>query len=130
MADMSIQDRYNEISELSGFSEDVVKRVLKACRQSMAMSLKRGERTTLPGICTMTPELRNKIEVGSTTMTTYIKIKSKPSSSMSSELEKLGNFDKNKSNATNDSSDESIKLTFSEDGKDSGIRLTQINALL
>jgi len=130
MADMNIQERYSEISQFSGVSEEVVRRVLKACRKSLAASLKRGERATLPGICTMLPEVKNKIELGGTVMTSYIKVKAKASNSMESELEKLSQFDKNE-----DKNDDSAlsKLNFiNTDGseKNKGIRTAQINALL
>ena len=130
MADMNIQDRYNEISEISGLSEEVIRRVLKACRQSLAKSLKRGDRATLPGICTMLPEIKNKVEIGGTTVTSYIKIKVKPSNAMASELEKISKFEKNISDEDNDST---LKLKFvdsSSSDAESGIRIKQINALL
>lgn len=127
---MNIQDRYNEISKISGLSEDVIRSVLKACRQSLAKSLKHGDRATLPGICTMLPEIKNKVEIGGTTVTSYIKIKVKPSNAMASELEKISKFEKNISDEDNDST---LKLNFvdsSSSDDESGIRIKQINALL
>ena len=92
MAGMSIQDRYDDISRISGLSEDVVRRVLKATRESMAKSIKHGERVTLPGIVTMTPVLKNRIDLGGQSMTSYIKIKASASPALTTELEKLDKF--------------------------------------
>lgn len=132
MADMSIQERYDDISNLSGLSEEVVRRVLKACKTSLAKSLRQGSRATLPGICTMVPEVRNKLAVGGTSMTSYIKIKAKPSNAMDSELQNLNNFE---SKNSDENSSESGKLNFIDNDKDkaisnSGIRLKQINSLM
>ena len=64
MTGMNIQDRYDDIASKSGLSEEIVRRVLKASRESLAFSLKKGERATLPGICTFTPEIKNSINIG------------------------------------------------------------------
>lgn len=93
MSAMSLQERYDEVSMLSGLSEEVIRRVYKATRQSLAMSLKRGELATLPGICSITPEIRNRIDIGGESMTSYIKLKAKPSTALDSEIAKLDNFE-------------------------------------
>lgn len=92
MTGMSIQDRYNDIVKISGLSEEIVRRVFKATRQSMVKSFKQGERATLPGIVTITPELRNRINEGGTSMTSYIKLKASASPALDTELEKVGGF--------------------------------------
>lgn len=128
--DMNINERYSDIAEISGISEEIVKRVLKACKQSLTKSLKHGSNATLPGICILMPEIKNKVELGGTTMTTYISVKAKPSNAMKDELEKFSKFNKSDVNTVNDSS---IKLNFvdnSDSDSDSGVRIRQINALL
>ncbi|MBO5388684.1 MAG: hypothetical protein J6A59_11190 [Lachnospiraceae bacterium] len=57
MEGMTTQERYNDICKICGLSEDIVRRVLNAERQSVANSLKRGERATLVGRVTIRPEL-------------------------------------------------------------------------
>lgn len=96
MAGMSIQERYDDIAAISGLSEEIIRRVYKATRQSVVKSLKKGERATIPGICTFTPELKDKInyktqDVGSV-LTKYIKVKASASPALDTELEKVNNF--------------------------------------
>lgn len=139
MTGMNIQDRYDDISELSGLSEEIIRRVFKATRQSLAKSLLRGERATLPGICTLTPELKNKIDIGGESMTTYIKLKASASSAMETELSKVKEFEKEDNSIESD--DQGIqKLRLTQEHKEyetnrfnpnrGNIRTTQISALL
>ena len=138
MTGMNIQERYDDISKISGLSEEIIRRVFKATRQSLAKSLKQGERATLPGICTLTPELKNRIDIGGESMTTYIKLKASASSAMETELGKVSNFDAT-SEDDNVSSEENglqrLRLTENYEipryqPNRSQIRTTQINALL
>lgn len=143
MIGMNIQDRYVDIANRSGLSEEVVRRVLKASRESLALSIKQGERATLPGICIILPEIKNRINIGGTSMTSYIKLKAKPSAAMESEVEKLSSFSK----ATDESENTEIvdentednalaKLNFKNpdeikfDPRTYGVRTSQISALL
>lgn len=100
MTGMSIQERYDDIANMSGLSEEIIRRVFKATRQSMVKSLKKGERATIPGICTFTPELKDKINYKADSekdvLTKYIKIKASASPALGTELEKLGDFDNRK----------------------------------
>ena len=89
---MNTQERYEEISRMSGLSEDIIRRVFKASRQSLAKSLKEGERATLPGLCTIYPELKTKVEIGGT-ISKYIKLKANASSALATELESLNRFE-------------------------------------
>lgn len=82
MKGISIQERYDDIVKRSGFSEDVVRQVLKVTRQSLVDSLKKGERATLPGICTITAENRYKMDENEQPKVKYIKLKASPSSSL------------------------------------------------
>lgn len=92
MTGIGIQERYDDISNISGLSEDIIRRVLKASRQSLVKSLKNGERATLPGICTITPELKSKIDYNKHTIVNYIKLKAKASPALDTELEKSDKF--------------------------------------
>jgi nucleoid DNA-binding protein len=96
MAGMSIQERYDDIAAISGLSEEIIRRVYKATRQSVVKSLKKGERATIPGICTFTPELKDKINYKTqdegNVLTKYIKVKASASPALDTELEKVNNF--------------------------------------
>lgn len=142
MTGMNIQDRYDDIASKSGLSEEIVRRVLKASRESLAFSLKKGERATLPGICTFTPEIKNRINIGGESMTSYIKLKSSPSSAMESELSRVDKFEsiedieavqKEEDNRLSMLNFQDSKISFGDNSSNQrayGIRTTQINALL
>jgi nucleoid DNA-binding protein len=141
MSDMSLQERYDEVARLSGLSEEVIRRVYKATRQSIALSLKRGERATIPGICSITPELRNKIDREQCKVVTTIKIKAKASTALESELDRINSFeDKNNTEAESKEQEGLKNLTymsseefsqFDKFGRNtSGVITKQINALL
>jgi len=70
---MTTQERYDDISKISGLSENIVRRVLNAEKTSIEKSLRRGERATIIGRCTVRPEIRKKLEVGGT-FKDYIKL--------------------------------------------------------
>ena len=139
MIRMNIQQRYEDISRISGLSEDIIRRVFKATRQSLASSLKHGKRATIPGICTITPEIKNRINIGGDSMSTYIKLKASASSAMESELCGIDNFDSNGDETSEIDSEEQVmkRLNFTGNhelpsfrpSKDQ-IRTTQISALL
>lgn len=140
---MSLQDRYDEVSRISGLSEDVIRRVYKATGESLARSLKKGEMATLPGICTITPEVKNRIcidETGSN-LVSYIKLKAKASTALESKLAKLKEFDKQSESSTETSENEALdqlhimnreNMSFSSfrRGSSDGVVTNQISALL
>lgn len=97
MRGMSVQERYDDISNLSGLSEDIIRRVFKATRQSIVKSIKRGERATVPGIVTIEPEIKTRINIGGQSMTKYIKLKANASQALDTELSKLQNFESKES---------------------------------
>lgn len=82
MKGISIQERYDDIVKRSGFSEDVVRQVLKVTKQSLVDSLKKGERATLPGVCTVTAETRYRLDENGNPKIKYIKLKASPSSAL------------------------------------------------
>ena len=139
MTSMGIQDRYDDISALSGLSEDIIRRVFKATRQSVTKSIKKGEKATVPGLVTFYPEMRSRLNSGGTSMSQYIKIKSTVSSALETELAKLGEFEKEQEY---DNTSGLEKLCFmspqfpdyTKDGirvnNNNGIRTNQISALL
>ena len=131
MPDMSLQERYEDICKISGLSEDIVRRVLKASRQSLVKSAKRGQRSTLPGICTIIPELKHRVELGGTDVTSYIKLKAVASNALSSELDKLSKFEESKTDEDKDISGKLNYLTSPElTNYNRGVRVTQISALI
>lgn len=85
---MTVQERIEDIVKRSGLSEPIVRRVMQAETESCIESLKRGERTTLIGRCTLRPELRTKLAVGGT-MSKVVKITAAPSKSLEDELQGL-----------------------------------------
>lgn len=142
MTGMGIQERYDDIAAISGLSEEIIRRVYKATRQSIVKSLKNGERATIPGICTFTPELKDKINYKTQDendiLKRYIKVKASASPALGTELEKLNSF--------NNTDDEQERLKKEEMGMNrlnlinhelprynpnsNGVLTTQISALL
>lgn len=92
MNGMTTGDRYKDISERSGLSEDIVRRVLSAETESILESLKKGERATLIGRCTLRPDIRSKIEVGGKRVK-YIRARATPSSIIQNELGQLSEYE-------------------------------------
>lgn len=90
MTGMNIQERYDDIVKISGYSENVVRQVLKATRQSILNSLCDGERSTVPGICTLTPVVRYGLSVGAQTVTA-VRIKASASNSLENDIIKSNN---------------------------------------
>lgn len=134
MVDMNIQDRYLDIAEISGLSEDIVRRVLRASKQSLCKTLAQGKTATLPGICTMDAELRERLsKTNSLEVVDYVRVKVKPSASMEADLQGMMSKSSKDINS-NGLTIQKSELTFVQDndsnGSDVGIRLKQINALL
>lgn len=92
MNGLTTQERLDDICKISGLSEDIVRRVFDAERQSIAKSLRKGERATLIGRCVIRPEIRSKIEIGGS-QTTYIKLYSTVAASMEALLKDLSGFE-------------------------------------
>lgn len=133
MAEMGLQERYEDICRISGLSEDIVRRVLKASRQSLAKSLKKGSRATLPGICTAIPEIKHKVELGGTEIASYVKIKTVPSNALSSEMGNISKFEE-VDNGVTDNGISRLNLKDPElpsyRNSNNGIRTNQISALI
>lgn len=115
MNGLTTQERLDDICKISGLSESIVRRVMDAERQSIANSLRRGERATLIGRCVIRPEIREKVNIGGT-ITSYVKLKSSPTASLESMLSDLSGFEI-------DDNDE-------DDNLPEGIMITQIPALI
>lgn len=92
MNGMTTQERLDDICKISGLSEDIVRRVFDAERQSIAKSLRKGERATLIGRCVIRPELRSKIEIGGKSVQ-YIKLYSTVAASMENLLKDMTDFE-------------------------------------
>lgn len=93
---MTVQERLEDISNISGYSKDVVHTVLKACMTSLVKSLRIGERATLPGICTLNPSIGSKLKVsesGPAVLSNQVSIKSSVSKSLMTKLEDLDDFE-------------------------------------
>ena len=129
---MNAQERYDDISAISGFSEAIVRGVLKASRQSLVKSAERGETATLPGICTIEPEIKHKMTIGGE-VRTFTKLKAKASSALETELLKITEFKKD--NAEDENINDKLNLVSPEipsynRQKVEKVRTRQISALL
>lgn len=125
---MNIQERYDDISKISGLSEDILRRAFKATRQSLIKSLKQGERATVPGICTILPDIRQRLNIGGT-LSSYIKVKASPSQALAAELEKYSEFEVPEQDEDT-SGDSKLNLVNPEIPRYEDIRTSQISALL
>lgn len=88
-------ERVADISKRCNYSEDIVNAVLKAERESMIESLKRGERVTLAGRVIVDPIIRRKMAYtneGKLTSIPYVSATSKPLGSVLDELAESKEF--------------------------------------
>lgn len=129
---MNVKDRLEDISKRSGLSEDIIRRVIEASRESIIDSLSKCERATLPGICTFNPEVARRIEVGTDkNINTFIRIKAKPSSIITNTV-----IDNTNKKQTMDEVEEEEKLnilnatTITQIPSYNGIQTRQIQSLL
>lgn len=91
---MNVKRRLEDISARSGVPEHVVRRVIEAECDSLAASLKRGERSTLLGRCTIVPTESFRIipgldENGNVRTVKRICLKAVPSKSLEKAIETL-----------------------------------------
>lgn len=112
MIGMTTQERINDICQISGLSEEIVRRVMDAERKSVAKSLRKGERANLIGRAVIRPEIKRKLLIGGE-FKSYIKLSITPAASLESMLDDLQAFE-TQTEQTQD---------------DKGIRLNQILAL-
>lgn len=89
---MTVNERLEDISKISGFSTEIVRKILNAEKESVTKSLKIGERATLIGRCTITPCMRQKIKVGKG-VRPCIKLQANVSNILRDELEELEKFE-------------------------------------
>lgn len=110
---MTLADRYTDISQRSGLSENIVKRVLAAQAESTIESLKHGEAVTIPQLCTIVPDLRRCLVKGTLDEGKFIHVKAVPLVSLK---EKLGNVSEYKIDDTTE--------------EEENIRVSQIGSLM
>jgi bacterial DNA-binding protein len=131
MAEMTMQQRYSDIANKSGLSEDVVKRVLKASRDSLVDTLEEGYKATLPGIVTFEPKIRERYkqegEKGH-----YIKVGAKASASLGTDLAKRGGFNRGGNETERVEAEQEVanKLLNFVGKKEDGIITRQISSLV
>lgn len=113
MSAMTTQERYNDIAKRSGLSEEIIRRVISAERESIVDSLKRGERATLIGRCVIKPDMRSRMEVGGE-IVNYMTVKSSVATSLKARIEEVTDF-------------ETVEDTEEDNF---GIRLRQIESLV
>lgn len=115
---MTVNERLEDISRLSGFSIEIIRKIQQAELESVLSSLKKGERATIIGRCTIEPCIRSKIKPG-VGIVDYVKAKASVSHVISDELEDLRGFEKSDANS------ESSKLL-----NQPGIATIQIQSLV
>ena len=91
---MTISQRIEDIVKRSGLSEHIVRSVLRAERDSIVDSLKRGERATMVGRCTLIPNMvGTPINIdGNIIMRKNLKAYAKPVQSLSNELKNVSEY--------------------------------------
>ncbi len=92
MLGMTTQERIDDICTISGLSEDIVRRVMTAEKESVAKSLKKGERANLIGRVVIRPELKKRLVVGGE-FENYIKLNASVAASLESMLDGMEEFD-------------------------------------
>lgn len=92
MVGMTTQQRLDDICEISGLSEEIVRRVQDAECKSIIKTLRKGERSTLIGRCVIRPEIRTKIQIGGEPIT-FIKLSVSPAASLEAKLSDLPGFE-------------------------------------
>lgn len=94
MGKMTVSERYADIAKRSGISEAVVQRVLAAQTESAVDTLKKGESVTIPGLCTIVPELRQGIsrDIGGFKEGKYIKVKASVLHSLQSRMAEVDGY--------------------------------------
>ena len=90
---MTVSERLADISARAGFSEEIVRKVLNAERESILESLKHGERATLIGRATIIPSLRTRLSDDKTHMETYIKPMAQPANIIVAELARVNKYE-------------------------------------
>lgn len=95
---MTVNERLEDISRISGFSVEIVRKVLNAEQESILKSLKKGERATLIGRCTLEPVIRQKIVPGREGPVNYIKVRAAVSSIIKDNLENMEGFEREEGN--------------------------------
>lgn len=111
MVGMTTQERIADICAISGLSEAIVRRVMDAEKQSIAKSLRKGERANLIGRAVIRPEIKRRLAVGGE-FDTYVKLNVTAAASLESMLDDIKSF-------------ENVEKPVEE----TGIRLNQIPSL-
>ena len=115
--DMTVQERYNDICRRSGFSEEIVRRVLTAETDSCRESLRRGEKVTLMGRCTIRPNIAYRASLAAPDgIERAVRLKAKANITLEESV-RNADFDEDKN-------------TDVEVGYRDGIMTTQIGALV
>lgn len=124
---MNITDRYEDIAKKSGFSTDIIKRVLKATAQSLAESLKKGESATLPGVCRLSTNIKYKPDLATLEYENVLKLRAVALESLVKQV--ADDFDFNAEEANNmEGMDVSERLKYIND-QISGEKAFTINSL-
>lgn len=115
---MTVQERLEDISNRCGFPIEVIRRVVNAEAESVASSLRKGERATLIGRCTIVPSMGTKLDSNGQ-MRNKVKLSSKVTGSLKSRVDDIEEFEK----PVEDNLDKILK-------ESPGIRTVQISGLM
>lgn len=125
---MNITDRYDDIAKRSGFSEDVVRRILKATTQSLVESLQNGESATLPGICRLVPNIKYKPNLATLEYENVVRVKALALESLIKQVSEKFDTEHLDENPM-DGMDVSERLKFINDKIDDNEKSFAINSL-
>lgn len=127
---MNITERYSDIAKRAGFSEDVIKRVLKATAQSLASSLQQGESATLPGICRLVPNIKYKPDLTTMEYENVLRIKASALDSLTNSVAEKFKFEDSDDNPM-ENMDVTERLNFihSQMGQTGEEKVFAINSL-
>lgn len=87
---MKLGDRYKDIADRKGISEETVREVINGLHDSIVDSLIRGEVATIPRICNITPNISVDIATGE--CVNYIDTRIKVASSLKKELKQYTEY--------------------------------------
>lgn len=96
MQKATVNERLADISARCGLSESMVRRVLIAEKESIVDSLKKGQKATLVGRCTIEPVIRRKLGLDRSIVQS-IKLKCTPAISLESDFNDMTEFVEDKS---------------------------------
>lgn len=110
---LTVQERIEDIMIRSNLSEQIVRQVFKAGSESVADSLRKGEKAMIPGVCSIRPIFKRKVTKSGDTKS-VLDARCDPLLSLSTRLEDI----------------ESLNGVEEEQEFEVGIRIVQLESLV